>query len=157
MKEIWKSINGFEGLYEVSNFGNVRSVDRLVNHHKGGKSLRKGKILNPSIGNGYYGVILSKEGHIKRMAIHRLVAEAFIPNPNNLPQINHKDEDKLNNIYTNLEWCDCKYNINYGSSLDKMVHTKIKKGLFNPSHIGLSRKEQNRLNNIEYRKRKTQV
>lgn len=156
MKEIWKSIKGFEGLYEISNIGNVRSVDRLVNN-KSGKSLKKGRQLKPHISNGYYGVILSKDNKTVKKNIHRLVAEAFIPNPNNLPQINHKDEDKLNNIYTNLEWCDCKYNINYGSSLDRMVQTKIKKGLFNPSHIGLSRKEQNRLNNIEYRKRKTQV
>lgn len=156
MKEVWKQIKEFEGLYEVSNLGNVRSVDRFVNHSKGGKSLKKGKILKPSIGNGYLAVILSKNNILVRKNIHRLVAEAFIPNPYNLKQINHKDENKLNNIFTNLEWCDCKYNINYGSALNRMIQTKIDKGIVDPSHVGLPHKEQNRLINIKYRKNKTQ-
>lgn len=156
--EIWKSIVGYEGLYEVSNLGNVRSVDRYVNHPKGGLSLRKGKLLQPNKNHqGYYCVLLSKSCKTENRRVHRLVAEAFIPNPDNLPQINHKDEDKSNNIVTNLEWCTCSYNIMYGSAIQRMINTKIKKGVYDKTHIGLSLKEQNRLNNIKYRNRKTQI
>ena len=110
--EIWKSIKGYEGLYEVSNLGNVRSVDRTVNtalNH--GTRIVKGKIIKPILTNkGYFQVCLSKECKLKYASIHRLVAEAFIDNPENLPVVNHKDGNKLNNRVDNLEWCTYQYN-----------------------------------------------
>lgn len=118
-KEIWKDVVGYEGYYEVSNFGNVRSIDRYVNHSSGGERISKGKYLKQQILKGYKRVQLSKERKVKHHFVHRLVAFAFIPNPNNLPEINHIDEDKTNNNVENLEWCDTKYNINYGTRLQK--------------------------------------
>ena len=116
MKEIWKDIEGYEGLYQVSNFGRVRSL-------KNGKV----RILKPLTNkNGYLRVQLYKNNSLKTIFIHRLVAMAFIPNPNNLPMVNHKDEDKTNNIVSNLEWCDAKYNSNYGTARKRMIE-KIQK------------------------------
>ena len=115
MKEIWKDIEGYEG-YQVSNMGRVRSF-------KYGKV----RILKPVANkNGYLKVQLYKNNSLKTIFIHRLVAMAFIPNPNNLPQVNHKDEDKTNNIVSNLEWCDAKYNSNYGTARKRMIE-KIQK------------------------------
>ena len=100
--EEWRDIEGYEGLYRVSNYGNVYSVRRKRN-------------LKPCTDTrGYLGVALQK-GKWKRYLIHRLVAQAFVPNPNNLPQVNHKDENKINNYYENLEWCDQAYNNAYGT------------------------------------------
>lgn len=120
MKEEWRDIKGYEGYYQVSNMGRVRSVDRDIrntgNIGETKISHYKGRVLIQGRRNkGYLGVILTKNSKQKSYAVHRLVAQAFIPNPNNLPQVNHKDEDKTNNCVENLEWCDCKYNINYGS------------------------------------------
>lgn len=103
MEEIWKEIKEYEGLYQVSNMGRV-------------KSLRKNIILKKSITyRGYEKVNLSVNNIHKDYSVHRLVANAFIPNPDNLPQVNHKDENKTNNCVNNLEWCTQKYNINYGT------------------------------------------
>lgn len=107
--EIWKNIEGYEE-YQISTHGNV-------------KSLRFGKerILKPATNKkGYLRVILSKQGKLKGYLIHRLVAEAFIDNPNNYQQVNHRDEDKANNYIENLEWCTPKYNINYGTRTEKI-------------------------------------
>lgn len=110
MEEIWKDIENYEGLYQVSNLGRVKSLPN-VNH-------KNEIILKPSISNGYYSVALNKSGKQKRIYIHRLVAEAFIPNPHNLPQVGHKDEnnfktgDGCNNCVDNLEWCTHKENSN---------------------------------------------
>lgn len=113
MSEIWKAVPGYEGLYEVSNCGRVRSLDRWVIGGFAGKRFMKGRILKVGVAsNGYCMVVLTK-GHAK--TVHRLVAKAFIPNPDNLPMINHKDEDKTNNCVDNLEWCSSKYNNNYGT------------------------------------------
>ena len=111
--EIYKDVEGYEGLYQVSNLGNVKSL--------GNDKTRKEKIriLTKNKKNGYLFLILSKEGKHKRYYIHRLVAQAFIDNPNNLPEVNHKDEDKTNNHVTNLEFCDRKYNVNYGTRTEK--------------------------------------
>lgn len=105
MIEEWKDISGYEGLYEVSNLGRVR---------------RNGKILKPLKDSGYLRAHLSKNGIAKKVLIHRLVAFAFIPNPNNYPEINHKDEDKTNNTVENLEWCSREYNINYGTRNERV-------------------------------------
>lgn len=122
-EEIWIPIKGFEGYYEVSNLGRVRSLDRYnVMKTKRGewvKRKRKGAIMIPSLDGRkhYLQVCLSKCGKRTMLLVHRLVAEAFLENPENLPEVNHKDENKANNNVSNLEWCDHKYNNNYGNKL----------------------------------------
>lgn len=117
MEEIWKDIEGYEGLYQISNLGRVRSLDRIVNlMNRNGemiKGIRKGKILRGSIYKGYKKVALSIDNKIKDHLIHRLVAVAFIPNPNNYTVVNHIDENPSNNIITNLEWCTTQHNIRH--------------------------------------------
>lgn len=99
MKEIWKPIKNYN--YEVSNLGNVRNI-------------KTKRVLKPEYSNkGYACVQLIKNHKIKKFRIHRLVAKLFIPNPDNLPEVNHKDEDKSNNCVENLEWCNKSYNVNY--------------------------------------------
>lgn len=112
--EIWKDVDGFEGLYEVSNLGNVRRFDT-----------KKAKVKSLNI-YGYPQVNLYKNGKAYLRRVHRLVAIAFIPNPDNLPMINHKDENPCNNVVDNLEWCDAKYNVNYGGGNEKraLSHSK---------------------------------
>ena len=117
--EIWKKVDGYPN-YEVSNLGNVRSL----NYHREGES----KILKTSLNNkGYLYITLCKEGKTKRYFVHRLVAQAFLDNPNNLPQVNHKDEDKTNNHVSNIEYCDAKYNMNYGTRIDRQKQNTINK------------------------------
>ena len=112
--EIWKDVKGYEGYYEVSNIGNVRSVDRMVKHSKGGLRIYKGKTLVPCLSvDGYRLVHLSKLNVSEMKRVNRLVAEAFIPNPDSLPQVNHLDENKLNNRVDNLEWTTHKENTRY--------------------------------------------
>ena len=117
MAEIWKAVTGYEGLYEVSSLGNVRSLDRVIRSKHNGTTLRKGRILTPFYEEkkGYYQVALSKDGKEKKQRIHRLVAVAFLDNPFNYTDINHKDEIKTNNKVDNLEWCTREYNNNYGT------------------------------------------
>lgn len=125
MKELWKDIQGYEGLYQVSNLGRVRSVAHVTEMTRNGSTFsyaRKGKILSPlTRRHGYLSVMLyGKGGHSKRnfkqFSIHRLVAEAFVENPNGYSEVNHIDECKTNNCADNLEWCDRKYNTNYGTT-----------------------------------------
>lgn len=106
MKEIWKDIKGYEGLYQVSNLGRVKSFPRKGTHTKREHILIVGKNHK-----GYFQVKLTKKCKAKTISVHRLVAEAFIPNPDNLPQINHKDGNKDNNCVNNLEWCTNEYNM----------------------------------------------
>ena len=120
--EVWKPVKNYEGLYEVSNFGRVRSLDRYV--RLGGKQksnqlvLKKGKILSErDNGHGYKAVHLTVNQITKDKYVHRLVAQAFLDNPNNLPEVNHKDENKANNCLDNLEWCTSQYNDYYGNHL----------------------------------------
>ena len=118
MNEEWRDAVGYEGLYKVSNKGEVKSLN--YNH------TRKEKILKPGKNKrGYLSVALFKNGKMKNMKIHRLVCEAFLPNPNNLPQVNHKDENPSNNNVENLEYCDARYNINYGSRNQKVSKAQI--------------------------------
>ena len=109
MEEKWRDIRGYEGLYQVSNLGRVRSL--RDNHGK-----CREKILKAcNYSHGYKYVNLYSEGVLKKFLIHRLVAETFIDNPNNYSQVNHRDENKSNNKLENLEWCTVKYNSNYGT------------------------------------------
>lgn len=108
--EIWKDIVGYEGLYKISNLGRVK---RLAD-----KNISEFLVL-PFIKQGYYNVRLRKNKIQKHKLLHRLIASAFISNPNNLPYVNHKDENKLNNSIDNLEWCTPKYNSTYGSLIAK--------------------------------------
>ena len=111
MREEWREIKGYEGLYWVSNYGRVRS---------------KKKILSPNRNCrfNYLSVCLYRHYKYKRIVIHRLVAQAFIPNPNNYPQVNHKDFNRQNNNVDNLEWCTCYYNLNYGNTKQRMIAKK---------------------------------
>jgi len=119
MKEIWKDVVGYEGMYKVSNLGNVRSLDRIITHKNGRQFSVKGKLLTPkNHTGGYFQVCL---GAKKYRYVHRLVAGAFILNQENLPEVNHKDENKKNNHVDNLEWCTSKYNTNYGTCIQRML------------------------------------
>lgn len=115
MEEIWKDIKGYEGLYQVSNLGRVRSFPRQGTR-KEETILRLTKTKK-----GYLSLHLCKNKEGRSFRVHRLVAEAFIPNPTNLPQINHKDENKLNNCVDNLEWCDSRYNNIYNGRMKKIA------------------------------------
>ena len=121
--EIWKDVVGYEGLYKVSNKGNVFSVERMVRGKKCG-----GIILKPRYHrDGYLQVMLCKNGIRKNKLIHRLVLETFVENPNNLPEVNHLDENKANNELPNLEWCDGSYNSNYGTRGERIAQAQSKK------------------------------
>ena len=109
------------GLYQVSNLGKVKSLNRTSTHSKGYIAHYKEKILKQSFErNGYVRVGLSKYGKTKLYYIHVLVAEAFINNPDNLPEVNHIDEDKTNNCVDNLEWCNHKYNSIHGTRANRI-------------------------------------
>lgn len=106
MKEVWKPVEGFEGYYEVSNCGRVKSLDRVVTDTIGRKYYYKGKIIKVSTyRTGYNYVNLWMSSKIKTFLVHRLVALSFVPNPHSKPMVNHLDGVKSNNYYSNLEWC----------------------------------------------------
>ena len=142
MVEIWKDIKGYEGLYQVSNLGRV-------------KSLRKNIIMKEALKEErYLSITLHKNKTRKSFYIHRLVAQAFVSNPNNYPEVNHKDENKQNNQMDNLEWCTPKYNANYGtrnkrlSELQKgnkywlgKKHTRKTKEKISENHADFSREK----------------
>lgn len=143
MNEVWKPIKGYEGLYEVSNLGRVKSLDRVATATRKGVQFEvpiKGKMLTPmNVRHGYLAVQLyGRGGHktrnMKEARVHRLVAETFVPNPDNFPEVNHKDENKSNNRADNLEWCDRKYNTNYGTCQQRRVRI----GAENPHSIRLA-------------------
>ena len=143
--EIWKDIKNYEGLYQVSNLGNVRSLDRFVNDFnsiKKKKRFKKGKLLKiKQTGKLYLSAFLSKNNKLKKYFVHRLVAEHFIDKTNfkcmeneerkNIDSdylfINHIDENPLNNQVDNLEWCTIAYNNNYGNRIKKFNETISKR------------------------------
>ena len=143
MIEIYKPIQGFPN-YQVSNLGNIKSINY--------RHTNKEKVLNPTLCNSYYNVQLYNENGLKKCNIHRLVAEAFIPNPNNYPVVNHKDENKANNMVwvnedgsidydkSNLEWCSQKYNCNYGKRNEK-IGNRVRKKITQYSKKGEKIKE----------------
>ena len=131
--EIWKPVVGYEGVYEISSFGRIRSLDRItsyISRTQEGKEYstthtHKGKLMKQHNNHfGYKVIALCIDGKYKTYMVHRLVAEAFIPNPNNYPVVNHKDENKQNNCVENLEWCTQQYNINYGSGNIRRIDTR---------------------------------
>ena len=114
--EVWKDIPEYEGLYQVSNMGRVKSI-----------GYGEERILKPGkLKKGYLQVILFKDGKQKHFQVHRLVALAFIQNPLNLPQVNHKNEDKTDNRVSNLEFCTNLYNVNYGTRNERIIKSKSK-------------------------------
>ena len=124
MEEIWKDIKGYEGYYMISSYGNVKSLKRVVVRNNNSPLLVEEKILKcTKAKNGYIYVSLRNNGIKKMCLVHRLVAEAFIPNPDNLPFINHKDEKPSNNCVSNLEWCTQKHNMNWGTVKERISET----------------------------------
>ena len=122
--EVWKDVVGYEGLYKVSDRGNVFSVER---RDPRGRRIG-GRLLKPiQSRGGYLQVQLHKNGKMKGKYIHRLVAEAFIPNPKKLPEVNHKDENPSNNELSNLEWCTRKHNNNHGTRNERSAQARSKK------------------------------
>lgn len=119
MKEIFKDIKDYEGIYQVSNLGRIKSL----------QNYRKNNILKPKMKKGYYQVGLRKNNKRKWYSVHRLVAQTFLPNENNLPQVNHRDENKLNNNVSNLEWCNASYNNCYGTRIKRVKEKTSKKVL----------------------------
>ena len=126
MEEEWRDIKGYEGLYQVSNLGRVRSLDRYVQTKKGNKSFHKGKILiGTDTGHGYMKVSLLYNGRRKSVFVHRLVAEAFIPNPKNKPEVNHINCIKNDNRVVNLEWVTSSENkIHYNNTENGVIKNK---------------------------------
>jgi len=131
--EEWKDIKGFEGLYQVSTLGRVRSLDRYVKAKSASLKLIKGCIIKTWINRcGYVQVHLCKNSHTKPHLVHRLVAEAFISNPNNYPCVNHKSEKKTENNVENLEWCTYSYNTKFGTCPER--RSKSLSGENNPQY-----------------------
>lgn len=138
MKEIWKDIPGYEGMYQASSVGRFRSLDREYKHNTPkGRQIRKGKILKQQHeGNGYLQVAIqipkSKfTSYQKRLSAHRLIAKTFVPNPLNKPFVNHKDGVKDNNKYMNLEWCTRSENAKHSFKIGLQSNVGIK----HPCHI----------------------
>lgn len=120
--EVWKDVVGYEGLYQISTFGRVKSLKRFDTR---GNPLKSRILKNVSRGNGYLSVNLCKNATAKLFNLHRLVAQAYIPNPDSKPQVNHIDEDKTNNKIDNLEWVTIKENANHGTR-NRRIGKKIK-------------------------------
>lgn len=123
--EIWKELKGYEGLYEISNFGKVRSIERIDDR---GRKLKSKTLATRTNNMGYEYISLNSSGIRKTYRLHRLVAMTFIENPNKFSEVNHKDENKLNNKADNLEWCSRIYNANYGTLKARSVEKRKGKG-----------------------------
>ena len=136
--EIWCPVKNYENLYEVSDQGRVKSI-----------GYGKERILKPGRNTqGYLQVVLCKNGEKNNCVIHRLVSQTFIPNPDNLPEVNHKDEDKTNNSVSNLEWCDRKSNCNYGNR-NKRISEKLSKSVLQFTKDGELVREWKSMNDVE--------
>lgn len=121
-REEWRSVVGYEGLYEVSSHGRVRSLDRVIVDKRGHARFHEGKnIRTHRSKTGYMRVAISRDCKSYNTGIHRLVAQAFVKNPNNYDQVNHLNEDKEDNHYTNLEWSSASHNVNWGTRNDRVA------------------------------------
>ena len=127
-EETWRDIAGYEGLYQVSNKGRVKSLERTFVDKRGYRQYRKGRVLKPSKdGGGYLRVnLFNGSGKGKTLSVHRLVCEAFHENSENKPCVNHIDENRVNNVASNLEWCTYKENNNHGMHTAKMAKARSK-------------------------------
>ena len=125
--EIWKEIPGYKGLYEVSNYGQIKSIERL--EKCGNKTrIRKARILKQSLRRGYLFVSLCKNGRKENVVIHRIVSLLFIPNPNNMSEVDHIDGNKINNKVSNLRWVTAKQNSNNLKAPNTYIGKKLNKG-----------------------------
>lgn len=127
--EEWRPVVGYEGLYEVSNTGQVINI-------------KTGHILKQHKDKDGYWVLSLKRDKYKTYFTHRLIAQAFIPNPDNLPMVNHKDEDKSNNRVTNLEWCNAKYNSTYGTARERAAKTRHINAMLKKEYLEELRKRE---------------
>lgn len=118
--EVWKDVPNYEGIYKASNFGRIKMVKRTLTDSLGKKINKKEHILKPRTGNRYYMIALYKNGKREDLLLHRLIAQTFIPNPENKPFVNHKDENCFNNCSDNLMWCTQKENMNWGTINERM-------------------------------------
>lgn len=126
--ELWKDIVGYEDFYQISNFGRVKSKGRYILCKNGKQFFKHPQIIKPTLVNSGYKTINlhGKNGKLYTRLVHRLVAEHFIPNPNEWEQVNHKDENKHNNQVSNLEWCTQEYNSLYGTNQERRIATRLK-------------------------------
>lgn len=154
MEEIWKDIPGFEGLYQISNLGRVKSLPKMA----GRRFQDEHMIALVDVSGGYVGVQLYKNGKGKRYSLHRLVATSFIDNPENFPQVNHVDGNKKNNCVTNLEWCTAKENIRHAWDTGLHPHYSGEKAPMYGKRLSEEAKEKISKHSLEmWRKRKSGV
>jgi len=146
--EIWKDIPGHEGYYQASNQGRIKSLNRTIVYKNGQIREKRGMILSVCLSEyGYPVVVFCENMKRKNYFTHRLVALAFIPNPLNLPQVNHKDENPLNNYVDNLEWCTPVYNIRYGTGIERRIKARKTNGKIplRGEQIGTSKLKENQV------------
>ena len=125
--EEWRDVVGYEGRYQVSSMGHVKSLERKVRHWRGGERIQKERILKPSNGRGGYLLVSLCDGEKRKtLKVHRLVCEAFHENPDNKPQVNHINEIKTDNRASNLEWATARENSNFGTRTERAAKTRSK-------------------------------
>ena len=151
LNEIWKPVVGFEELYEVSNLGRVKALKRKKNCNRGWGWIKEHIMKNSTNGGEYYKVPLTNKEHIRKYyLVHRLVAKAFLSNPDNLPEVNHLDGNKLNNCVNNLEWCTRKDNIKHAYKMGLNPSRKKMIAYIDNLEERITKLEQ-RISNMEYR------
>lgn len=141
MEELWIPISGYEGLYEISSCGRVRSLDRTCRSKGGSYAVRRGRMMKFSIdADGYYGVGLTKDGKQTAFRVNRLVAQAFLPNPLQLPIVHHKDNNKQNNAVSNLEWVTVSTNTKHAVNSGRLVVDSVRMAAISPLGVEKTRK-----------------